>query len=300
MRQLPEFLYEMLDLQYGKELTDEILKGYNFNRKTTLRVNTSKISVQEVKEILTRENIKYSCVDWYCDALIIDDDNESIKKLDIYNNGEVYMQSLSSMIPALILDPCENEKILDMAAAPGGKTTQIYNLSKGEALITAVEKNKIRADRLKYNILKQGANRVSILMEDARNLDEFFSFDKILLDAPCSGSGTLNVNNNSLKYFNKDLVDRSIKIQKDLLNKAVQVLKKDHEMVYSTCSILRQENEEQLLNLINKNKIEIVPIDKKLFGDVPMLPTIIEGVMCICPSDLYEGFFVARIKKICD
>lgn len=299
MKQVPEFLYEMLILQYGIDLTKKILQGYNSDRKTTLRVNTSKISVQAVKEILTRENINYNCVNWYCDALIIEDD-KNIKKLDIYNNGEVYMQSLSSMMPALILDPCKNEKILDMAAAPGGKTTQIYNLSNGEALITAVEKNKIRADRLKYNILKQGANRVSILMEDARNLDEFFSFDKILLDAPCSGSGTLNVNNNSLKYFNKDLVDRSIKIQKDLLNKAVQVLKKGHEMVYSTCSILREENEEQLLNLINKNKIEIVPIDKELFKDVPMLPTIIDGVMCICPSDLYEGFFVAKIKKICD
>jgi len=299
MKNVPDFLYEMLILQYGIDLTKKILQGYNSDRKTTLRVNTSKISVQEVKEILTRENIKYNCVNWYCDALIIEDD-KNIKKLDIYNNGEVYMQSLSSMIPALILDPCKNEKILDMAAAPGGKTTQIYNLSNGEALITAVEKNKIRADRLKYNIFKQGANMVSILMEDARSLDEFFSFDKILLDAPCSGSGTLNINNNSLNFFNKDLVDRSIKTQKDLLNKAVQVLKKGHEMVYSTCSILREENEEQLLSLINKNKIEIVPIDKELFKDIPMLPTIIDGVMCICPSDLYEGFFVAKIKKICD
>ena len=291
---IPEFLIELLNNQYGIELTKEIRKGYN-NRKTTLRINTIKTTKENIKEILDKENIKYEEVSWYEDALMLEEEKK-LRELDIYKNGEIYMQSLSSMIPPIVLEPT-NEKILDMAASPGGKTTEIYNLSKGQALITAVEKNPIRRDRLKYNINKQGTS-ATILQQDASKLDEFYRFDKILLDAPCSGSGTLNINNNSINHFNKNLIENSVKTQKQLLEKALQILKQDHIMVYSTCSILYEENEKQLENLIKQNKIEIIPIDENLFKDIPTLPTKIKGTMCILPNNLYEGFFVAKIKKI--
>jgi len=85
------------------------------------------------------------------------------------------------MIPPVILEPKEKENILDMAAAPGGKTTQISAISSGKSYITACEKNKIRCDRLKYNLQKQGVGNVNVMQEDARKLSDFFSFDKILL-----------------------------------------------------------------------------------------------------------------------
>ena len=222
-----------------------------------------------------------------------------IKQLDIYKNGEIYLQSLSSMIPPLILSPQKDENILDMAAAPGGKTTQMLALSDNKAYITATEKNKIRAEKLKYNITKQNANRINVMVSDARNLDNFFSFDKILLDAPCSGSGTLNINNEKqLSSFTEDLINRSSKFQSSLLEKAITLLKHNHEIVYSTCSILKAENENILQKFISKNKIEIVPIDYSTFSDIPLLPTSIDGTLCISPSDLYEGFFVAKLRKL--
>ena len=291
---IPEFLIEKLNNQYGKELTNKILEGYNNKRKTTLRINTTKTTKEKIKEVLEKENIKYENVPWYEDALILEEE-KNIRELEIYKNGEIYMQSLSSMIPPIVLEPT-NEKILDMAASPGGKTTEIYNLSKKQALITAVEKNPIRADRLKYNIKKQGT-QATILTIDASKLDEFFRFDKILLDAPCSGSGTLNIFDNSLEHFNQNLIKNSIQTQKTLLEKALQILKQDHIMVYSTCSILYEENEQQLENLIKQNKIEIIPINEKLFQNIPTLPTEIKGTICVCPTELYEGFFVAKIKK---
>ena len=291
---IPEFLIEKLNNQYGKELTNKILEGYNNKRKTTLRINTTKTTKEKIKEVLEKENIKYENVPWYEDALILEEE-KNIRELEIYKNGEIYMQSLSSMIPPIVLEPT-NEKILDMAASPGGKTTEIYNLSKKQALITAVEKNPIRADRLKYNIKKQGT-QATILTIDASKLDEFFRFDKILLDAPCSGSGTLNIFDNSLEHFNQNLIKNSIQTQKTLLEKALQILKQDHIMVYSTCSILYEENEQQLENLIKQNKIEIIPINEKLFQNIPTLPTKIKGTICVCPTELYEGFFVAKIKK---
>lgn len=296
---MPEFLYKILLNEYGEKLTDEIIRGYLCNRPITFRVNTSKTDINQIKEQFKSLNIKFKEVSWNNTALIIEDtDVNTIKELDIYKDGKMYMQSLSSMIPPIVVAPKEGENILDMAAAPGGKTTQMANLSNNKAMITACEKNKIRAERLKYNLEKQGASRVTVMLKDARRLDDFFSFDKILLDAPCSGSGTINLNETSIeKFFTRELVDRSIKTQKELLKKAVKILKINGELIYSTCSILKEENERVVEEILSLGNIEIVPIDEGYFKNIPLLPVNIKGTICVCPTDLYEGFFVAKLRK---
>lgn len=292
---LPEFLYQKLLKQYGDKLTDQIIKGYLYNRYMTIRINTIKTDIKKVRELLESLEYEIDVVPWYNDALIIKNKGEDdIKQLDIYKNGEIYLQSLSSMLPALILNPKENESLLDMAAAPGSKTTQIACLTNNKALITACEKNKIRLERLKYNLKMQGSTRVTTLNEDASKLDDFFSFDKILLDSPCTGSGTINLNKKVI--FTEKYLNNLVQTQKKLLQKAIKLLKKGHEMVYSTCSILIDENENILKDFLNKD-IEIVSIDLNLFNNLPLLPTSIRGTLCICPNELYEGFFVAKIKK---
>ena len=294
-----DFLKNILETQYAKTQENSILEGLTKSRKTTIRVNTIKTSMTEIKEILEKEEISFKEVPWNDFALIIENADESrIRKLQIYNNGEIYMQSLSSMIPPIVLNPQANESILDMAAAPGGKTTEMACLSNNQAMITACEKNKIRCDKLKYNLEKQGANRVTIMQEDARKLSDFFKFDKILLDAPCSGSGTINITDSNLeKYFSKELYIRAIKTQKELLEKAAKIVKIGGEIVYSTCSILKDENEKIVQNILNKNNFEIVPINMNI-TEIPILPTTIEGTLCVCPTKIYEGFYVAKIKKI--
>lgn len=297
---IPEFLYHLLIEQYGKNLTNTIIEGYSQKRPLTLRANTLKTSIENIKNVFDNLHFTYKEVNWYQDALVIENiSEEDIKNLDIYKNGEIYLQSLSSMIPPLVISPKEDENILDMAAAPGGKTTQMLALSQNRAFITACEKNKIRAERLQYNLNKQGANRVNVMIKDARQLDDFFSFDKILLDAPCSGSGTISIFDKKLaSTFTEDLVNRSSKVQADLLKKAITLLKPGHEMVYSTCSILAKENEHILRKFIDLKQIEILPIDTNIFSNVLILPVKIKGTLCICPSNLYEGFFVAKLKKL--
>lgn len=204
---LPEFLIQMLDEQYGKEVAKKIIEGYKCKRPVTLRINTLKTTIDKIKEELKKFKIEYKEVKWSKEALIIENvSKEKIEELEIYKNGEIYLQSLSSMLPPIILEPQKNSDILDMAAAPGGKTTQIASLTNNEAHITACELNAIRAERLKYNIEKQGASSVYVMVKDARKLDDFFSFSQILLDAPCSGSGTLEINNSKLKkYFTRKI-----------------------------------------------------------------------------------------------
>lgn len=295
-----KFLEEKLEKQYGTKITKEIIEGYQTKRKTTLRINTIKSNIEEIKKELEKEKIEYETIKWSKEALIIKNaDEKTIQEMEIYKNGKIYLQSLSSMLPPIILEPKEGTDILDMAAAPGGKTTQIVALTNNKAHITACEKNKIRAERLKYNVDKQGATCVFIMPKDARFIDDFFSFDQILLDAPCSGSGTLDYNDaNVEKYFTEQLIERSSKTQKTLLSKAIKLLKPGHEMVYSTCSILDCENEDVVSSVIKHGNIEIVPINFEGMEELPILPTKISGTLCVKPTELYEGFFVAKIKRL--
>ena len=294
-----EFLEVMLKEQYGIETAKKIINGYLTKRKTTLRINTIKSNIEEIKNKLQESKIEYEEVPWSKEALIIKNvDEKTIQEMDIYQDGKIYMQSLSSMLPPIILEPKEKTDILDMAAAPGGKTTQIAALTNNKAHITACEKNKIRAERLKYNVDKQGATCVFIMPKDTRFIDDFFSFDQILLDAPCSGSGTLDFNDSNIeKYFTKQLIERSTKTQKTLLKKAISLLKPGHEMVYSTCSILSCENENVVESILKDEKAEIIPISFEGIESLPVLPTKISGTLCVCPTELYEGFFVAKIRK---
>ena len=294
---LPKFFIDKLENQYGKETAKEIIKGYSVKRNVTFRVNTLKSSVEKIEEILKLKKIEYKKVAWSDEAFIIENARENeIQTLDIYKNGEIYLQSLSSMLPPIILEPKEGKDILDMAAAPGGKTTQMAALSNNKAHITACEMNTIRAERLKYNIEKQGANSVYVMQKDSRKLDDFFSFDQILLDSPCSGSGTFEIDSDV--HITEKFIEKITKTQGELLNKAIKILKKDSEMVYSTCSILYEENEKNIERLLNKGIIEIIPIHIEKQDNMPILESKLEGTLLIKPNELYEGFFVAKIKKI--
>ena len=297
---IPEFLIEKLEAQYGELLKDKILEGFEAKRNVTFRVNTLKSTVLEIEEVLKKEDIEFEKVIWSNEAFIIKNAREEeIQKLDIYEEGKIYLQSLSSMLPPIVLNPEEGKDILDMAAAPGGKTTQMAALSNNKAHITACEMNNIRIEKLKYNVEKQGASCVYIMPKDSRQIDDFFSFDQILLDSPCSGSGTLESDNvNTEKYFTLKLVEKSTKSQYALLKKALKILKPGHEMVYSTCSILKEENEEIVNKVLKETKAEIVPINIEGIELLPLLPVSLDGTICVMPTERYEGFYIAKIRRL--
>ena len=292
---IPPFLNDLLDKEYGIELKNKIIEGYKINRLTTLRVNTLKSNKDFIINYFNENKIEYKLSEIDNSFILLNKTAKDLYETDIVKNGLVYLQSLSSMLPAIYLDGKENEDILDMAAAPGGKTTLIAALTNNKAHITAVEIDKIRCDRLKYNILKQGASSVFVLNTDAKRLDDYFSFNKILLDAPCSGSGTIYLNEKSKLKISKELVNNSAKLQAELLKKALKILKPDSYMIYSTCSILKEENENVLNKILPLYNCEIVELDSK---DLPTLPSTIKGVITVMPNELYEGFFIAKIHKI--
>lgn len=293
-------------------------------RPVTLRANTLKATADEVAAALTKAGIAYERVPWYSDAFVFDSAvrERAVWDLPIYQDGAIYLQSLSSMLPPLALAPRTGADVLDMCAAPGGKTSQMAALARGTAHLTACEMSAPRAEKLSYNLNKLGARNVNVMRVDARRLDEFFSFDQILLDAPCTGTGTYRAGDERApKRMTQQLLAKTTRSQRALLDRALTVLKPGGTLVYSTCSILPQENDEQVVAALAKHRdCKLVPltpeaahptdeeaqplpptaaalVDAVDRGDIPTLAGSLAGTLTVCPTKLFEGFFLACMTK---
>jgi len=294
---LPKEFMEFLYKKYTPVKVDQILLGMTPDRYTTLRVNTMKYDIQSLMKYFRENNIKFERVLWYKDALIIKNANEKqIQKLDIYEKGYIYLQSLSSMIPPLVLNPKEGEKVLDLTAAPGSKTTQLSALMNNRGYILANELDKIRYERLKYNIEAQGAKIVEAVNGRGEKIGENYTeyFDKVLLDTPCSGEGRFIVNSlATYRDWSPKRVKELTKIQRKLFESAYKALKPGGIMVYSTCTLNEDENENVLQWALDNLELKLLDIEIDLREAEPALGKAIR----VLPSKETEGFFVAKLKK---
>lgn len=296
---LSPFFLDAVERQYGCEIARQVLSGMQGGRTVTLRANTLKTTPEAVAAALSQQGIAFERLPFSDTAFLLPGAQEAqLWKLPLYERGEIYLQSLSSMLPPIALAPKAGADILDMAAAPGGKTAQMAAMTAGRAFITACEINKIRAEKLRYNLEKQGASRVNIMTCDARKLEDFLRFDQILLDAPCSGSGTILLSQPATcRAFSEKLVRSSAAVQLQLLKKALTLLKPGGSMVYSTCSILEAENEAVVRSALKTAQADIESISFPGMESLPQLPSRLPGTLCIRPTSQYEGFFMARLRK---
>lgn len=279
--------YEILSNIKANNLNDESCIEIHNNKlnltnniENSIENNTENIesndSINELDvKIDVLQNLNYNIEK--AGIFIIDSaDEKSVEAFPLYENGEIYFQSISSMLPVFMLEPNSGENILDMCAAPGGKTTMIQSITGNSVNLTAVELHYDRFKKLEYNVKKQEAN-VYLINKNAMDLDDFLKFDKILLDAPCSGSGILDLNVENHNFSDK-LIEKCVKTQKNLIKKAHKLLKKSGTLIYSTCSLLNVENE------------EIVAFAEKLGFKK-------EKTIKVFPSELYEGFYIGRLVR---
>jgi 16S rRNA (cytosine967-C5)-methyltransferase len=222
-----------------------------------------------------------------------------ISKLDGYEEGEWWVQDYSSQIPVALLNIKDKDEVLDLCAAPGGKTAQLISLG---AKVTSVDDNKKRILRLEQNLKRLNYN-ASIKNEDIKNFSSDKSWSKIILDAPCSSTGTLRKNPEIMYQKKEEDIFSLAKLQSDLLDASWRLLKKDGILVYCTCSLEKEEGEYQIENFIKRKKNSILDkintqeIDKKLKVSNK------NKWLRIFPNSLdfeggNDGFFIARIKKI--
>lgn len=284
---------------------DKILHGIGSERATTLRVNTLKSSVSDMMKYFRDNNIKFDRVFWYGDALIIKNGKEKMMEaMDIYKNGWIYLQSLSSMIPPLAMEPKSGEKIFDMTAAPGSKTTQMSALMKNRGYILANDIDKIRIERLKYNLNLQGTEIAEVSNSNASKIGEEYSgfFDKVLLDAPCSGEGRFVLSNPATyNGWSEREVEKLSRLQKKLFESGYKALKPGGVMVYSTCTLNIRENEEVIKSAFERNDFEILDCSLNIEGRIPAFKLGVknmEKAFRVLPSKNMEGFFVCKIRKL--
>lgn len=304
MKKFPEFKEKFIE-RYS-ELTDfKKFKEYSMkDKRKSIRVNTLKISVSDFKKKYS--DLKLKQVPWCKEGFFVNSSRTDLGNLLGHSLGHFYVQEASSMVPVEVLNPKKNEIVLDMAAAPGSKTTQISAKMKNTGFVIANDPDYIRCRALNMNLQRCGVSNSVISVMQGRFFSKF-KFDKILLDAPCSGTGTLRKSPNTLKEWYPNIAKRIAGVQRQLIKTAFNNLKDNGILVYSTCTLEPEENEGVISYLLDE--FENAKVEKINVSDLKSSKPILEfegkeynsdvgKCLRIWPQDNdTDGFFVARIRK---
>ena len=278
--------------------------------RRSIRVNTLKISIEELKKRIEK-NWKLEQIPWCKEGFWIEhqtEDRRDIGNLLEHSLGYFYVQGAVSMIPPIVLDPKPGETVLDMCAAPGSKASQISQYMENKGVLIANDYKGIRLAPLGINMQRVGAtNALLTLMDGKRFAKAGIEFDKILLDAPCSGTGTIRKSIKTLRIWNTGMIKKISYDQRRLIESAFSILKKGGTMIYSTCSLEPEENEGVISWFLENHsdaKIKEINLNIKRSHSI----TEFEGnqynpevkkCLRLWPQDNdTEGFFVTKIKKI--
>ncbi|MBN1544492.1 RsmB/NOP family class I SAM-dependent RNA methyltransferase [Candidatus Woesearchaeota archaeon] len=297
--------------RYSKLTDIDLFKEYSFSYlRKSIRINTLKTDVKQTASRISEEwNLKQ--VPWCKEGFWIEHKGEGDeKRWDVGNMmehilGYVYVQEAASMIPPIVLDPKPGERVLDMCAAPGSKTTQLASMMQNKGVIVANDITAVRLAALGINLQRCGVRNVITTQMQGYRFKEI-EFDKVLVDAPCSGTGTIRKSLKTIEMWNPRLASHLAKTQKSLIRAGFNVLKPGGTLVYSTCTLEPEEDEgvvDFLLKEFPDAKVEEITLDIKRSPAV----TEFEGrkysdevnkCLRIWPQDNdTEGFFVAKIRK---
>ncbi len=291
--------------RYSKLTDFEAFRKHSLSYpRKSIRVNTLKISVADLKKRLSN-NWKLTQIPWCKEGFWIEGERRDIGNLPEHVLGYIYVQEAASMIPPIVLQPEPGEIILDMCAAPGSKTTQIAQYMKNEGVLVTNDLTVERLAALAVNVQRMGITNEIITRMPGHRFKEF-EFDRILVDAPCSGTGTINKSIKTIEMWNPDMVRRLSANQKQLLVTAFNNLKQGGTIVYSTCTMEPEEDECVVDFLVNKYGAKVEKIDLDIKRSEPI--TEFEGktysdevkkCLRIWPQDNgTEGFFVAKLRKV--
>ncbi|MCK4912835.1 MAG: RsmB/NOP family class I SAM-dependent RNA methyltransferase [Candidatus Omnitrophica bacterium] len=306
---LPQDFLQKLKKIYPNSYT-RVASTFLTKKETTFRINYLKTDLRDLRKLLLSQRVRYKELPFPIGAFLLRTPLRQFQKTSIYKDGLVYVQNLSSMLPVLYLEPENRDKILDLCAAPGSKTTQISSIAP-EAEVVAIEKDRNRYYKLLANLEIQGIKTTKVILLDSIWVRKKFPeyFDKILADMPCSSEGRfLTTNPKSFKYWKQRKVKEMVHKQKKLLHSAFLALNEGGTLVYSTCTFSPEENEGVIDWFINKfkEKLEILPINLPLknaregllqWQDKKYSPSL-RLTRRIIPNGIMEGFFVAKLKKI--
>jgi NOL1/NOP2/sun family putative RNA methylase len=292
---------EFLLSRYREIFSEEEIEALKEPIAPSIRVNTLKISEEALVRRLEERGFELEKIRWVRHGYFVRKAPFSLGSTPEYLMGYYFLQDPSSMYACEVLDPKAGEVVLDMAAAPGGKTTHLAELMNNSGTVVSIELNRERMKSLRSNITRMGVeNVITIRMNALDAADLGISFDRILLDAPCTGTGTLFKNPEVAKKEKED-VERCTALQRSLLEVAGRILKKGGGMVYCTCSLLPEENELMLRHALKMGlKLESVPYGERAFTEVygEKLGKEMGKAKRFYPYiHKTQGFFISRLSR---
>lgn len=307
---LPDVFLERLKLIVGEERYASVLKTFEVQRPLSVRANTLKISSQEAAAYFTARSVSVDNIAWSGDAFVLKGiEAKELSRLEAVCEGKVYIQSLSSMLPVVVLDPQPGEAVLDLCAAPGSKTTQMAARMGNQGSIVAVESVRPRFYRLKSVLGLLGAEMVQAKCLDGRQYRSgSVLFDKVLVDAPCSSESRFKTfDPETVGYWSPRKIKEMVQKQRGLLLNACRMLKPGGVLLYSTCTFAPEENEGVLDWVLRKlsEEIDVQPID---FETVDHYPAVtcwkgrefdarLKDCFRVLPTENMEGFFMAKLVR---
>ncbi len=293
---------------FGEQSAKEYVEFIKREPSVYLRVNTLKTTVQRLTEKLNVDyNISAEPVPGITNFLKVINGKEIIGKTLQHITGEYYIQGLSSAIPPLILSPTSEDKVLDLCAAPGSKTTELGELMSNRGILVS---NEIALDRVKmlvYNIDRMNLMNTGVIHYKGELLSKIYAeyFDKILVDAPCSGLGIIQKKGEVSNWWSLERAERLGDLQLRLLIAAIKMAKPDGEIVYSTCTLTPEENEFIIDKVLEKYPVELLDIELPVksipaftaYDGRQLNPSISKARRIIPWQADTDGFFIAKLKK---
>ena len=290
---IPKWFYDTLEKQYGNENLKQAITSLKKIPYLSLRVNKLKYSEDEFEEFLKEKDIQIiKKVDtvYYVDSGLIINSEE-------FKTGKIIAQDASSYLAAKNLGAMANELVLDICAAPGGKTAVLAEEMKNSGEVIAIDIHQHKIKLIDTNMKKLGIDIVKAIVMDARNVNkQGRKFDKILVDVPCSGYGVIRKKPEILYSKNKENIEELAKLQLEILNSAVDILKDGGELIYSTCTITDEENTNNIKKFLEERKefkVEKLYIPENVSGDYDNL-----GGFCInYKEEIMDNFYIIKLKK---
>ena len=289
-------LVKLFIKQYGPIIAEEILKGLNHKPDVTVRVNLLKFTYEEIWEKLIENgyNIEKGHV---CAEAIRIIRGKNIENNLLFNEGNITVQDESAMLAAISMDLKPNLKVLDLCSAPGGKTTHIAENMKNSGHVSAFDIHKNKLSLIKENLNRIGITNTICEVMDATVYSEdlFESADRVLMDVPCSGLGIIR-KKPEIKW-SKDISNMKgiIDIQRKIMDNASRYVKKGGVLVYSTCTLNKEENEENIQWFLESHPdFKIEPV---FYGEFNNISYSEKGYVTILPNEYMDGFFITKIIK---
>ena len=290
---IPKWFYDTLEKQYGDNNLKKAITSLKKIPYLSVRINKLKYNEKEFEKFLEKNNIqiikKVDTVYYVNSGLIIISEE--------FKTGKIIAQDASSYLAAKNLGVLSNELVLDICAAPGGKTAVLAEQMENKGEIIAIDIHQHKIKLIETNMKKLGIDIVKAIVMDARNVNkQGRKFDKILVDVPCSGYGVIRKKPEILYSKNRENIEELAKLQLEILNSAADILKDGGELIYSTCTITDKENTDNIEKFLKERKefkVEKLYIPENISGDYDKL-----GGFCInYKEEIMDNFYIIKLKK---